>query len=402
MFSQKELGGISIVAGTAIGASMLALPFATGIAGFWTAVLALVSCYGFGLLTLFLFLEVTLYCEDPKANIISMAQMHLGMFGEVITWIFYLLLLYTISTAYVVGAGQLLNNVTDKLDLGLSFSTCSILFTLIFGYVAFQGVHILDKLNQFLLASLFMSYLGLIINIGPMISLSKLSGGDPSLIFKSLPTTIAAFCCHFVVPSLRKNFSDDLPCLKKMLFVGATIPLLTYIIYEFLIISVLPFDGEMGLLAISRSGNQLGMLLKALSTGDNTIFPLLMNIFQNCAILTSFLGVVLALSDFLQDGLNLKGNPYQKHITALLTLAPPLVAALLIPANSPGFVLALDLSGLIVTFLFGILPVIMVWRARYVEKMQSAYVLPGGKAMLVFIALLCTGVMYNVATSTFQ
>ncbi len=400
MVTQKEIGGISIVAGTAIGASMLALPFATGVAGFWYACLSMVLCYSFSLVTLFLFLEVTLYCKDAKANIISMAHMHLGRPGEIITWITYLILLYTISTSYVTGGGQLLNTLLEQFQIDAGLSMSYVLFTVIFGLVAFQGVQLLDYVNQLLLALMFASYFGLIFNIGPLVSLSKLSGGNPSYIFSSIPTTIAAFACHFVVPSLRKNFSDDLSQLKRMLIIGCSVPLLTYIVYEFLIVSLLPFDGPQGLLAIARSNNQLGALQAALGESGSSIIPALMNSFSNCAILTSFLGVVLALSDFLQDGLGIKGHRFQTLISAALTLGPPLLVALLVPSDSPGFVLALEFSGVVVTFLFGILPVLMAWQARYVSKMDSGYVLPGGKFVLVLLGLLSLGVMFNVVATS--
>ena len=74
----NEIGGSAIVAGTAIGASMLALPFVTSAAGFWYATGGLIFCYFYAITTLLLFLEVTLYCPNEDANIISMAHMHLG------------------------------------------------------------------------------------------------------------------------------------------------------------------------------------------------------------------------------------------------------------------------------------------------------------------------------------
>ena len=96
--NSEERSGASIVAGTAIGASMLSLPFISGVGGFMPACLIMVACYLFSIVTLLLFLEVTFYCSDTDANIISMAHMHLGKAGEVITWFCFLFLLYIIST----------------------------------------------------------------------------------------------------------------------------------------------------------------------------------------------------------------------------------------------------------------------------------------------------------------
>ena len=74
----KTYGGILLVAGTQIGAGMLALPLTTGIAGFSYAVLTFFICFAYMLTTLFLLLEANYYSSDASINIISMANKHLG------------------------------------------------------------------------------------------------------------------------------------------------------------------------------------------------------------------------------------------------------------------------------------------------------------------------------------
>ncbi|MEC8881719.1 MAG: aromatic amino acid transport family protein [Pseudomonadota bacterium] len=398
--NSEERSGASIVAGTAIGASMLSLPFISGVGGFIPACLIMVTCYLFAIITLLLFLEVTFYCSDTDANIISMAHMHLGKAGEVITWFCFLFLLYIISTSYISGGAELLESIVTpywEIDTYI----CMIIFTVIFGLVAFQGVALLDKINQVLLLALLLSYAGLIIVIGPETKISYLSGGKPIYLISSIPITIAAFASHFVVPSLRKNFSANLTSIKKMLWIGSTIPLAVYLVYQYLIVALLPFDGPDGLFAIAKSASPLSALQKTLASDGATTIPLLMNVFSNCAILTSFLGVVLALSDFLEDGLGLAKYKNPQLICALLTLGPPLLISIIVPKESSGFLLALDLSGLLVTFLFGILPVIMVWKARYVEKLSSVYTIPGGKVVLVVIFAVSLFVIFGVFANTF-
>jgi len=398
--SSQERSGASIVAGTAIGASMLSLPFISGVAGFFPACLMMVACYLFSIATLLLFLEVTFYCKESDANIISMAHMHLGKAGEVTTWFCFLFLLYIISTSYISGGGELLESLIEPFFQVDTYS-CMIIFTIIFGLVAFRGVSLLDKVNQILLLTMFASYFGLIGAIGPYTKVSYLSGGKPIFLISSIPITIAAFASHFVVPSLRKNFSTDLSSLKRMLWIGSTVPLVIYLVYQYLIVALLPFEGTGGLFEVAKSGSPLSALQKTLSQDGATAVPLLMNIFANCAILTSFLGVVLALSDFLEDGLDMNQYAYPKLMSAGLTLGPPLLISLIVPRESSGFILALDFSGLLVTFLFGILPVIMVWRARYCEKLSSGFQLPGGKAALGVIFVISSLVIAAVLANTF-
>ena len=390
----NEIGGSAIVAGTAIGASMLALPFVTSAAGFWYATGGLIFCYFYAITTLLLLLEVTLYCPNEDANIISMAHMHLGRIGEIITWGIFLFLLYIISTSYISGGGQLLASFSKNLGYPLNAKLSMLLFTGLFGLVAFQGVSILDKVNQVLTALLLVSFLGLVITIAPYTELEQIQGGNMIYIPASLSVTVAAFACHFVVPILRKKFTTDVTILKRMLWTGATIPLVIYIAYEYLIMALFPYDGPGSLISIAAKGEPLANLQETLIENGATYVPVIMNIFANCAILTSFLGVVLAVSDFLEDGLGLKEHPYKTLICAGLALTPPFLMAMFIGAS--GFTTALEYSGLLVNFLFGLLPIAMAWNARYIEKLEAPYKLPGGKPALVLLTVLCLWFMYNV------
>ena len=396
----KELSGGAIVAGTAIGASMLALPFMTGAAGFWYSSLGLVFCYLYSLTTLLLLLEVTLYCSNEDANIISMAHMHLGKVGEYITWGIFLVLLYIISTSYISGGGSLLSSIITEFGINISKPVSMTIFTTLFGLVAFRGVYLIDVINRILTTILLLSFVMLVVSIAPYTNLNQLSGGELKYLPAGLSVTVAAFACHFVVPSLRKNFSSDVASLKRMIWVGASLPLVIYLVYQFLIMSLLPHDGPGSLIAMASTGDPLQNLQETLISSGATFVPNVIIVFANCAILTSFLGVVLAISDFLEDGLKIQEHPHKHIICALLSLGPPFLMALFI--GPAGFTKALDYSGFLVNFLFGILPIMMAWNARYREKLSSPYQLPGGKTALVLLLILCLWFMYNVLANTMQ
>ncbi|NDE82772.1 MAG: tyrosine transporter, partial [Chlamydiia bacterium] len=80
---KKILTGALLVAGTAIGAGMLALPVATAQGGFIPAVVLYVLCWLFMSMTGLLLLEVCLFM--PKdANLISMSYHLLGNKGKIL------------------------------------------------------------------------------------------------------------------------------------------------------------------------------------------------------------------------------------------------------------------------------------------------------------------------------
>ena len=84
----KIIGGVLLVAGTTIGAGMLALPVVTGLAGFYPSVALFLAYWLFLTFTAFLMLEVSLWLP-PQANLISMARHTLGRWGEAVSWALY-------------------------------------------------------------------------------------------------------------------------------------------------------------------------------------------------------------------------------------------------------------------------------------------------------------------------
>ena len=103
--TNKFLGSVLLIAGTTVGAGMLALPVMTGFGGFFPSVLVLVLLWIFMLVTAFLFLEVNISFKGAT-NLITMAEKTLGTWGKVVSWIAYLLLLYSLTAAYIAGSAS--------------------------------------------------------------------------------------------------------------------------------------------------------------------------------------------------------------------------------------------------------------------------------------------------------
>src|SRR5271155_5572244 len=94
------IGGILLVAGSCIGAGMLALPILTGLAGFFPSLIMFLSAWVFMTLTGLLLVEVNGWF-DRRVNLITMAGHTFGKFGKTLSWVLYLFLFYALLVAYV-------------------------------------------------------------------------------------------------------------------------------------------------------------------------------------------------------------------------------------------------------------------------------------------------------------
>lgn len=106
----KLIGAIAIIAGTAIGAGMLGIPFAVAAVGFNYAVAALFLVWIIMYATALLIIEANI-SQPLGTDMDSITHNILGKPGRVLNLLFYLLLLYSLLTAYIFMGGQTFSNI---------------------------------------------------------------------------------------------------------------------------------------------------------------------------------------------------------------------------------------------------------------------------------------------------
>ena len=366
------------VAGTAIGGGMLALPVLTSPAGFFPSVLIFLLCWLFMMSTGLLFLELCLKFRDG-VNFITMARESLGKWGERVVWALYLFLFYCLTVAYIVGCGNLLSVFFPALGP----SQGPLLFVALTAPLVYLGARLVQRFNIFFMLAMGALYAVFVVFGLPSVNLELLGRSDWSKAFFALPIAFTAFAYHGIIPTLAHNMHYDPRKSRLAVLIGSMIPLFAYVIWELLILGIVPFESS-------------GGLRDALLKGENGVTPLKNFIghptlyavgqaFAFLALLTSYFGVTLGLLDFLMDGLKVKRNAVNRFWLCLLIFLPPLGVALLYPTI---FLVALEYAGgLGCAALLGLLPILMVWVGRYHLKWPLVRELPGGRPLLIILAL---------------
>lgn len=377
----KLLGSILLVVGTSVGAGMLALPIATAQLGFVGSLILLFVCWFVMTAGAFLLLEVNLWMPS-NSNLNTMARATLGPVGQIISWLAFLSLLYSLLCAYIGGGSDLLHNLLAAADINIPMWQASMIFTLIFGSVVYMGIKSVDYVNRGLMFVKFGAYVLLVLLLMPLVSSAKLIGMNiyniPSA--TAYTVTITSFGYAAIVPSLRIYFAGDIEGLKKAILIGSLIPLICYIAWDAVIMGVIPLDGEHGLLSILHSDRSTSDLVNALSVAaSESSITFFVELFTSICVLTSFLGVSLCLTDFWADGLQMEKKGLSNLIIVLLTFLPPFITVLFYPGI---FVTALKYAGIYCIVLLILLPASMAWRGRYHKKFTSGFTVPGGKYLL--------------------
>lgn len=389
----RVFGGILLVSGCCIGSGMLALPISTGVAGYVPSIFVLLVTWLFMLSTGLMILELNIkYGKD--VNLATMAERTLGFPGKLISWGTFLFLFYCVMVAYSVGSGALFVSSLEMISgETIPAWTGSFFFVLLFGTCVYLGTGIVDHFNRVLMIGLVTSYCFLIT--------AGISEVDASLLVNSnwkaspfvIPVAIVGFGFHQLVPTLTAYFEGDSQKMKKVIVGGCTVPLMVYIFWETLVLGIVPFDGEGGIHQALMKGETATQALVGFL--QNPWLIVAAQSFAFFALVTSFLGVSLSFVDFLADGLKVEKTGEGKVFLCSLVMLPPFVISLTYPGI---FLTALDYAGGFgAALLFGVLPPLMVWSARYRGDGESKRVFPGGKkALLAVLLFACAVIIFKL------
>lgn len=382
------LGGALLITGSCIGAGMLALPAVTGFAGFVPAMFAFFLAWAFMTSTALLLIEVCSWFHYNQ-NFSSMTKSLLGNFAASACFIMYLLLFYGILVAYIAESG-----IHTRSIIASIFSTNvpiwfgSFFFVIVFGWFVYLGTKQVDILNRCLMLVKIIAFILLIGACLYVFDVDKISHIDLKYSFFPLPILVIAFGFHNMIPPISQYMGGDIKRVKLAIIYGSIITLFINLVWLFITLGTIPLNGEVSIVQSYAKGYDAVFALSKLYP-KSTLIALSLAF---AAILTSFLAQSASVAHFLSDGLKM---PYEKNpplFIVFLTFIPPLVIAQTYPAI---FYKALEFSGLIAVLLFGFLPVLMVYKGRYLDRKKSSYQLFGGKIALVVIFLFALFIISN-------
>ena len=377
----KTIGSTLLVAGTMIGAGMLAMPLTSAGIGFGFTLVLLLGLWA--LLTFSALLFVELYqTAESDAGIGTLAEQYFGKAGRIIATAVLIIFLYALIAAYVSGGGSLLK---DLLPESFGDKVSILLFTVIFGSFIVIGTHSVDKINRVLFFVMLAAFAVVLSLMLPEIKFDNLMATpiDNALIISASPVFFTAFGFHGSIPSLNKYLDGNVKALRISILAGSAITLCAYILWQMSTHGLLTQNEFLQILKEDATLNGLVKATLAI-TGSNMIAGAV-KLFSTLALVTSFLGVGLGLLECIEDLLKQSFNISAGRISlGLMTFIPPLVFALFYPE---GFILALGYAGQMFAFYAVVLPVSLVWKARRTHT-NLPYKVWGGNLTLIIVLVL--------------
>ena len=230
----RTLGSILIVAGTTIGAGMLAMPLASAGVGFGVTLVLLISLWALMCYTALLLLEV--YQHVPAdMGLGSLAARYLGRYGQWVNGFCMLFLMYALTAAYISGAGELLaSSLNQWLNWNLPPSAGVLLFTGIGGAVVCIGTSLVDLFNRFLFSAKIIFLAVMLVLLLPHIHQINLLTLplQQGLALSAIPVIFTSFGFHGSIPSIVSYLNGDIRKLRRVFIIGSFIPLVAYFFWQ--------------------------------------------------------------------------------------------------------------------------------------------------------------------------
>ncbi|ELO1778684.1 aromatic amino acid transport family protein [Vibrio fluvialis] len=381
MMQSKLLGSTLIIAGTTIGAGMLALPLASAGIGFSTSLMIMLALWALMAFTALLMVEIHQYA-DKDATLHTLAKQLLGNKGKWIATFAMLFLFYALCAAYIAGGGaQFTNRISEFTGLEVSGPTGTLIFTLIVAAVVTIGTGTVDRVNRLLFAGKMVAMVMVLTFLAPNVSQSYLLSMPlgQGLIVASIPVIFTSFGFHGSIPAIVNYLDGHTPSLRKAIVVGSAIPLVIYVFWQVVTLGVVSQPDLVDNAGLSALIGTLSQTVHQSNLGH------VIGIFADLALLTSFLGVSLGLFEFMGDTIRKKDGNMNRIVASLVTFTPPLMFALFYPQ---GFIMALGYAAIALAVLAIFLPLVMVARVRRQSNNNDYYQVMGGTP-----ALAITGVV---------
>lgn len=361
---QSKLFGVTcLVAGTTIGAGMLALPLTLGVFSLPVAL----GILFLGWIFMYIAGRLNLNMLEQAGQGASLAVISSQYFPRVVPRVIFgtlVVFLMSLLTAYLSGATSLILSLLGEARLAEPLVVTGLTVALA---VLMSSHHdVVDFVNRALFVVMVAIFF---VMVGRLMAPSLASGtvvaaqgaglSLPTLTL-AIPVVITAFGCHLSLPSFLKFANNDLATLRRGFFWGLLLALILYAAWVVGCVAILkdPLLKE----KLYAGHLTLGELTKAISLLTQAgWFMVATWVFSLLAVLTSFIGVSMALKELWAEALVRARHSWMRREFSLsmLTFALPLLICLM---HSNIFTRALAAAGTYLTVIAVVIPVFIRWR----------------------------------------
>jgi tyrosine-specific transport protein len=366
---QKLILSTCLVAGTAVGAGMIALPMALCKIGIVPTLVLILVIWFLMYLSSLIGVEINLKAGHGLP-LGKLGSFYSGKVSSFLGSTSLILLIYALLCAYLHGGASILQAfLKTYTNSTFELKSIIVIYAFLLGSLFALPIGSILQINRGLLTVLLSLFGVLAVGLVCKMELSHLPLLENSLSAltswtEAIPLLSTSFGFQVVLHTLTNFCERDPVLLKRSIFWGSLIPAAIYILWTVSTLGVLYHYDLPSYQKLLKGQLEVGEFIQTLAKISAwTSIQMLVSIISIIAILKSSIGVGLALLEAWQE--QLRDALKNKSLSLFLTVFPPLIIALFVPQL---FLKALRFGGMISIIIAVLLPLWLINRPKAQER----------------------------------
>jgi tyrosine-specific transport protein len=359
----KVFGSSCLIAGTAIGGGMLALPLILAKVGLIQALGLMVSIWLLAYYSALLGSELNLRAQAPL-SLGSLAHHFSGQKAKLVGQVSFMLLCYALLAAYMDGSSSVIASLlkatpeASPLDAHLVIHGIAIGL----GIILLLSTKLIDYTNRILFLTmvtiLFLLIGVLFLGIKPRVITQVLQPAGSALpLLQALPVVFTSFGFQIIFHTICGYLELDPLKIRRAFFWGSLIPAISYVCWTLVTLMFMASHQPELFTKLLGGSLAIGDFIYSLSqASDFPLLKLLAWILSVLAIITSAIGVGLGLTH------SWRAIVSNRFLSVILTILPPYFIAYKVPE---AFIHALGFAGMVLVIIALLLPLYLLYRSDY-------------------------------------
>lgn len=365
----KQIGAIFLVAGTAIGSGMIALPMVLSKLGLLFSTGLMLVIWALVYYTAIATTELNLQVGNGT-QIGMLGKKFSGPFAGLLGSFSLIIMSYALVAVYIYGGSSITQSLIEHVTgTHYSFQNIAICYACLLAMLLALSIRWVDYANRVLFISLLVIFGALLFGLSISIDLDNIpliqneKGMSAWLIV--IPVVFTSFGFQGSIHSIVKFCNCDKQMLRRAFLWGTIIPVVVYVAWTLSALSIVYNHNPKFYTQMVNGNVEVGALIKTLSQISHLhSLQTLCWWLSICAILTSALGVSLGLIDSWHGLLaSAVSSDKKRHFAAvILTFIPSLYIAIAVPN---AFIAVLSFAGMALAVIAIILPIYLLHKANF-------------------------------------
>ncbi|MBX3486785.1 MAG: hypothetical protein KF798_02625 [Candidatus Paracaedibacteraceae bacterium] len=393
----KTFGSICMIAGTAIGAGMIALPMTLAKLGVLGSLALMIATWLVVYYSALIGCELTVRVKN-SLSLSEIAKQLSGSGAASVALGCVMILSYALIAAYLYGGSSITLSICTALwDSAPDQERLIQLYAVVITIILVLGITWVDYLNRLMFFALIGLLLVTIIGLGVTADLSTIpmltdQTAKVSTWSVAIPVIFTSFGFQMMIPTMSGYLARNQKAMKRAFYWGSLIPVVIYLAWTLSTLGTITTHNMSLFKQILTEDVDVGAFVNMLSQSASwrhlQLFVWGVSFF---AIITSAFGVALGLIDLwygLLCSFKVKER-FLKILTAILTIVPAYIIAILTPG---AFIKALGFAGMILVIIAIVLPIYLLFKSD-ARADYTAFNITQHKGLRVLVLGLALGLI---------